>query len=397
MKFYPAIKNPGPNTKKELSVYYQNVQSLIPFGYLGNEHPVFNDVKIFELHHYVETHSPDIVILNETWLKESILDSEIFPQDMYRIFRHDRCTETHPIDLSNPKKFRKNGGGVLIAVSNQLSIQSNVIPLKHEAEMLAIEIILKNKTKIIIATCYRVGTLGTRNADEILKALRMLSRKKSVKKFIMVGDFNLPQINWVSGTGTSTLDNIFLNGFAESGMVQCIQESTHKKGSTLDILLSRSSEHIKNLNIVSDKSYLNSDHYLITFDIMIKCKRRTLEKRSVYNYSRADWPNMLLKLSDVNWEMVLDKLEPDIAWETFKKLLFSIIDKHVPKIKVKKEFRSPWFDSECLQNLKKKKNCIKSLRITVILNLKVNAKILAWLLREAFNISLNIVISSKIK
>ena len=29
-----------------------------------------------------------------------------------------------------------------------------------------------------------------------------------------------------------------------------------------------------------------------------------------------------------------------------------------------------------------------------ILNLKVNAKILAWLLREAFNISLNIVISS---
>ena len=33
----------------------------------------------------------------------------------------------------------------------------------------------------------------------------------------------------------------------------------------------------------------------------------------------------------------------------------------------------------------------------LILNLKVNAKILAWLLREAFNISLNIVISSKMK
>ena len=32
-----------------------------------------------------------------------------------------------------------------------------------------------------------------------------------------------------------------------------------------------------------------------------------------------------------------------------------------------------------------------------ILNLKVNAKILAWLLREAFNISLNIVISFKMK
>ena len=87
-----GYKNPGPNTKKELSVYYQNVQGLIPFGYLGNEHPIFNDVKILELHHYVETHTPDIVILNETWLKESILHSEILPQDMYRIFRRDRCT-----------------------------------------------------------------------------------------------------------------------------------------------------------------------------------------------------------------------------------------------------------------------------------------------------------------
>ena len=66
VKFYPTIKNPGPNTKKELTVYYQNVQGLIPFGYLGKEHPIFNDVKILELHHYVETYTPDIVILNET-------------------------------------------------------------------------------------------------------------------------------------------------------------------------------------------------------------------------------------------------------------------------------------------------------------------------------------------
>ena len=33
------------------------------------------------------------------------------------------------------------------------------------------------------------------------------------------------------------------------------------------------------------------------------------------------------------------------------------------------------------------------LPLIIILNLNVNAKILAWLLREAFNISLNIVIS----
>ena len=85
--------------------------------------------------------------------------------------------------------------------------------------MLAVEIELENKTKIIISTCYRVGTLGPNNAEEILKAVSTLMRKKSAKKVILVGDFNLPHINWSDGMGVSTIDNTFLNGFAENGMV----------------------------------------------------------------------------------------------------------------------------------------------------------------------------------
>ena len=48
---------------------YQNIQGLIPFGHLGSKHPIFNDTILIELHHYVETYSPDVVTLNETWLK----------------------------------------------------------------------------------------------------------------------------------------------------------------------------------------------------------------------------------------------------------------------------------------------------------------------------------------
>ena len=125
--------NPSPTTRNGISIYCKNVKGLIPFGYLGDKHPIFNDTKLLELHHYVETYTPDIVILYEVWLKENILDNEILPPVMYKIFRRDRCPETHPIDISNPKKFRRNGGGVFIAANNQLSVQTKVIPLKHEA------------------------------------------------------------------------------------------------------------------------------------------------------------------------------------------------------------------------------------------------------------------------
>ena len=60
------------------------------------------------------------------------------------------------------------------------------------AKILGIEIFLENKTKFVIATCYRVGTLGLQNAEEILRRIRTLTRKKTVKTVILVGDFNLP-------------------------------------------------------------------------------------------------------------------------------------------------------------------------------------------------------------
>ena len=101
----------------------------------------------------------------------------------------------------------------------------------------------------------------------MLKGVGTLIHKKSVKKCILVGDFNLPNINWSSGTGVSTIDNTFLNGFAECCMVQCLHSSTHNKGSILDILLSKSTDHICNLRVLNDKAYCYFDHYPITFDV----------------------------------------------------------------------------------------------------------------------------------
>ena len=46
---YPGISNPGPvtgNRKKDLSVFYQNVQGLIPFGSLTDQHPNLDNTKI---------------------------------------------------------------------------------------------------------------------------------------------------------------------------------------------------------------------------------------------------------------------------------------------------------------------------------------------------------------
>ena len=111
---------------------------MIPFTELSNDHPNLDHTKIAELNQYVYTNNPDIIILNETWLKSSINDEEILPSNSYKMFRRDRTILSHPPDLNNPLKFRKNGGGVLITIKFSLQLSSKEISLKCKAEMLAV-------------------------------------------------------------------------------------------------------------------------------------------------------------------------------------------------------------------------------------------------------------------
>ena len=157
---------------------------------MADKCPNFDVTKIAELQCSIKLNKPNVVILNETWLKSTILDTEIFSSLAYKVFHLDRSKYTHPPDPLNHKKFRQYGGGVLIAIKNELVIQSKHIQLKSKAEFLAVELKLNDNSKIIIATCYRVGTLGNSNLNEISKRIKTLVRKRGVKDFVLI-DFNL--------------------------------------------------------------------------------------------------------------------------------------------------------------------------------------------------------------
>ena len=292
---------------------YHNVQGLMPFSNLADKCPNLDQTKIYELKSSIAINKPDVIVLNETWLKESILDNEILDTKFYKLYRLDRSQKTHPIDPYNVKKFRKNGVGVLIGVNNQLVLTYNVVEIKCSAEFLAIEFVLKDKTKMIVSTCYRVGTLGRDNFEEISKAIKTLTRKRGVKKFILIGDFNFPHINWNTQSSNVSLEQEFLNMFAENVQIQIVDTPTHQHGNIHDLLLTSSSRFIENLIVLKDSIVCKSDHFPITFDIMIKCKRNKDTKRKIYNYKKANWDRLNSELADIDWTSLLDCLEPDVA------------------------------------------------------------------------------------
>ena len=145
---YPGILNPGPI----ISGLYHNVRGFVPFRELNEAVPPLSTSKLQDFHSYLFSKNPGLVILNETWLTNEHFDNEIFPNNSYKVFRSDRSPKTHPFDPLNPQKYRKRGGGILIAIKSDLNIESKMVGTRCKAEILSIEMKCGNDI-FCITTC----------------------------------------------------------------------------------------------------------------------------------------------------------------------------------------------------------------------------------------------------
>ena len=280
------LLNPGPNGTDSIKVFYQIIHGLLTFSSLGQENPTLNITKLIELQAYIKNFHPDILVLNETWLKSPILDTEIFPDKNYTVYRLDRNSNTHPPCPNNTKKFRKNGGGVLIAVSNNLDMTPKLVKIDTRAEILSITLKLKGNKKICITTCYRVGTLGDTNYEEITKHIEQISGNKNIKHHIVVGDFNLDTVNWDKEESSSNcnMHRKFINLFNNHCLTQLIKKPTRYLGNTLDLLLTNSPNMISDIHICDHNQHVKSDHFVINFNLNLKecIKRKKARKNTRY-------------------------------------------------------------------------------------------------------------------
>ena len=356
-----SLLNPGPKDPNTISVLYRNVQGLITYSSLGSVHPTMNITKVSELNCFVTSQLPDIITFNETWLKDSVQNSEILPTQDYKIFRLDRSHITDPPHPNDPKKFRRNGGGVLIAVSNTLDLDPKLVISKAKAEILSVIVTLKNSKKLCITTCYRVGTLSKSNCNEISTHIQNISSNKSITKHIIVGDFNLDSVIWDDSSTSNDLHRKFINLFEENCLTQILRSPKHYKGNVLDLLLTDDPSIVKNICIADHYEYIKSDHFAIRFNLDIEgaVKRLKRPKRSVRNFKKADWLAINNDLSRINWSHYVDYTDINTAWCDFKSILNNICDQHIPKITLKNCNNLPWYDAE-VDKLNRKKERLRS-------------------------------------
>ena len=121
-----------------------------------------------------------IIGLSETWLSNDILDTEILPTE-YIIYRKDRGSR---------------GGGVMLAIKNCLP--SCELQSPPNLELITVSIYL-NRT----ITCCMVYVPPNATAEYHAELVNYLATITSSPSPVLIfGDFNMPDVNWSTLTGS---------------------------------------------------------------------------------------------------------------------------------------------------------------------------------------------------
>ena len=150
----------------------------------------------------------------------------------------------------------------------------------------------------------------------------------------MIGDFNLPDINWKSkiflGDFKSQMFLTFLN---DGGFVQYIEEGT-RKANTLDLLCCNDSLLIADYSVTLP--FHNSDHESIELIIFVEdigadslnFKSSEFAKNL---WHKADWYSFASFLSPLDWAILFPRgATVDELWDCFCTILLQGIDCFVP-------------------------------------------------------------------
>ena len=242
-----------------------NVRSLTPKTFLIND--------------FITSHNLSCLFLTETWLTDNAATALI---------------EASPANFSFSESHRavKRGGGTASIVQDSFSRTNILFDDFNTFEYHAI--LLKCKPKILAVTVYRPEHDAS-FLDEFTEFLSLLHTQHD--QIILTGDFNIHVDN-----PFDPIAKDFLNLLDSMGFTQHVSGPTHKKGHTLDLVIT------KNLttSITSIIPPTISDHSCILFNIeihkIVQKPDRFIRKRVITPQVSADFKSLITAKSNAPLE-----------------------------------------------------------------------------------------------
>ena len=241
----------------------------------------------------------------------------------------------------------------MLAICN--SIPSQSLPSPLNLEVVSVKLQLKSPI-IICLICIPPKSCSTYyiNFCSYLNDILTLNIKT-----ILLGDFNLPDINWDSLSGQSSHSSIICELIFKFNLAQFVTTPTHVQGNILDLVLCNDINLIHDLKVHnSEQSQLASDHFKIKFSI--PCSNPPKQKVTssfAFDYSKADWDGLSSHLLDFDFSPFYLTSDLDTVWTCLKQILIDSATLFIPKFKIRSTSNPKWFTPAIRHDL----NCIHTL------------------------------------
>jgi len=254
--------------------------------------------KLAELYDVLYHKCFSIVCISESWLTADMSEGIIDPQSKYTIYRCDRKN--------------RDGGGVCILVSNQLSstVIESTRPTVFSGSYDLVGCRLHSTGQIhlssdIVILCVYIPPDTT--TDDFIQAMSDIKAMWDGDDCVglIIGDFNEPDIDWrnVNRQYKSSKSQALYDMFTDIGCEQYVMEPT-RGANILDLLFCNDPLFLSTVTVTPPFS--TSDHATILFSTLIVYPADLNDgiddnSESRCDWSRADWIALTYFFSNVDW------------------------------------------------------------------------------------------------
>ena len=260
----------------------------------------------------------------ETWLSPDV-SSSVISVEGYTLLRND-----------SPSGQRKHG--VCMYIHNNLKVGHVYADHSNTLGVYLPDF------RLHVLTVYRPPSNTAAEDQELVGYVEDFCKEREV---CIIGDFNLPTINWNVDppTANSTRDRLFFETFVSHCLTQHISETTYvPSGRTLDLVLTSDSEAVSSTSLLPPLP--GCGHTPITFTIAFSsgnCQPSyPLRDSPLRNWYRGNYVEISKAVIEVDWFFEFSELSLEQSYFLFHNFLSRLIDQFVPLRDFNNKQHCPW-------------------------------------------------------
>jgi len=293
--------------------------------------------KIQELTALTIERKPDLILLTETWCNNNVNNASLAIQG-YSIetdLRRDRTDTGNGI-----------GGGLLVYSKDGVKVLSCDRYSVNNFNQFCCFKLLTSGVPLTVVLVYRPPSAGPTNTDMLCDIV-----KNSGPDTLIVGDFNLPGIDWEMETADARGREL-LKAAQEENFSQLVSFPTHTKGNVLDLVLTNCPERIVSVEDIGRLG--RSDHVIMEIVGMVGASKSQEDKRTL-NWKKADWDTMREELRLTNWRKEIASRSVHESWDLLTGKLTGMVERNVPLCKQRSRQRPVWLTDEIMRLIRLKR------------------------------------------